>query len=76
MGVCKQQDVIHERQIYNVVEAFGLEEIASGHGLNNEISLKWDANTRWSSHFATLTNLILMHHSIIDFEILKWIQLC
>jgi len=40
LGVCKQQDVIHERQIYNVVEAFGLEEIASGHGLNNEISLK------------------------------------
>ncbi|CAI8612368.1 unnamed protein product [Vicia faba] len=47
-------------------------EIISGKGLNQETSLKRPADTRWSSHYATLVNLILMYSSVTGvLEMLK-----
>jgi hypothetical protein len=65
-GYCKRQDMLPENQIKNVKKALGVGEIASGQGLNQETSLKRPVDTQWSSHFATLTSLILMYDSIID----------
>ena len=50
--------MLRERQIENIREALGKGEIASGQGINQETNLKRAVDTRWSSHFATLTNLI------------------
>ncbi|CAJ2647832.1 unnamed protein product [Trifolium pratense] len=71
-GSCKRQDMLRENQIKNVKKALGTGEIASGQGLNQETSLKRPADTRWSSHFATLTNLILMYDSVVD--VLKFLR--
>jgi hypothetical protein len=64
-GYCKRQDMLPENQIKNVKKALGVGEIASGQGLNQETCVKRPADTRWSSHFATLTNLILIYDYVI-----------
>lgn len=71
-GSCKRNDMLLERQIIKVQDALENGEIVSGKGLNQETSLKRPTDTRWSSHFATLVNLILMYGSVTSvLEILK-----
>jgi len=69
---CKQHDVLRERQIVNVREALRKGKVPSGQDLDQEISLKQARDNRWSSHYVTLINLILMHSDITDvLEIVK-----
>ncbi|XP_024634822.2 zinc finger MYM-type protein 1-like [Medicago truncatula] len=65
-GSCKRTDMLRERQRICVKEALENGEIVSGRGLNQEPNMKRSVDTRWSSHFATLVNLILMYSSITD----------
>ncbi|PIA27274.1 hypothetical protein AQUCO_08100010v1 [Aquilegia coerulea] len=63
---CKRRDALREKKALRVMEAFGKGEIQSGKGLNQETSLKRSGDTRWSSHYGTLLNMILMFPSVID----------
>ena len=49
-----------------VIEALKNNEISTGHGLNQEMSLKRPGDTCWSSHYGALINLIHMFSSVID----------
>ncbi|PIA62155.1 hypothetical protein AQUCO_00200274v1 [Aquilegia coerulea] len=49
-----------------LMEAFEKGEIQSGKGLNQETNLKRSGDTRWSSHYSTLLNMIFMFPSVID----------
>ena len=61
-----------EKQVVKIKEALEKREIRIGRGLNQELSLKRSADTRWSSHYNTLINLILIYSEVIDvLEIVK-----
>ncbi|KAK9278524.1 hypothetical protein L1049_028092 [Liquidambar formosana] len=63
---CKRQDHQREKQANMVREAIDNGELASGRGLNQESSLQRAGDTRWGSHYASLTNLKAMFSSVID----------
>ncbi|KAH7688620.1 Ribonuclease H-like protein [Dioscorea alata] len=63
---CKRYDILRESQASRVVEALKNDELASGKGLNQEISLKRACDTRWGSHYGTLLNLIILFPFVID----------
>ncbi|XP_039142002.1 LOW QUALITY PROTEIN: zinc finger MYM-type protein 1-like [Dioscorea cayenensis subsp. rotundata] len=63
---CKRYDILRESQASRVAEALKNDELASGKGLNQEISLKRAGDTRWGSHYGTLLNLIILFPSVID----------
>ncbi|XP_039134155.1 uncharacterized protein LOC120271531 [Dioscorea cayenensis subsp. rotundata] len=63
---CKRYDILRESQAARVAEALKNDELASGKGLNQEISLKRASDTRWGSHYGTLLNLIILFLSVID----------
>ncbi|XP_039116605.1 zinc finger MYM-type protein 1-like [Dioscorea cayenensis subsp. rotundata] len=62
----KRYDILTESQASRVAEALKNDELASGKGLNQEISLKRASDTRWGSHYGTLLNLIILFPSVID----------
>jgi hypothetical protein len=71
-GSCKQNDMLHETQATRIKDELENGEIVSGRDLNQETNLKRPADTRWSFHYATLVNLILMYSSVTSvLEILK-----
>jgi len=63
---CKRRDTLREKRIAEVVEALQNNEIPTGCGLNQEMNLKRPGDTRWSSHYGAIINLILMFSSIIE----------
>jgi uncharacterized membrane protein len=63
---CKRRDTLREKRIAEVVEALQNNEIPTGRGLNQEMNLKRPGDTRWSSHYGAIINLILMFSSIIE----------
>ncbi|KAF8389668.1 hypothetical protein HHK36_024187 [Tetracentron sinense] len=67
---CKHHDILREKQVAKIIEALKNGELSSGHGLNQETSLKRVGDTRWGSHYDTLISLIIMFSSVTDvFEI-------
>ncbi|ESR65508.1 hypothetical protein CICLE_v10007751mg [Citrus x clementina] len=62
----KRRDILHEKHALAVIEALGKGELSSGQGLNQEITLKRPADTRWSSHYGTLMSIISMFPSVVD----------
>jgi hypothetical protein len=54
------------------LDALENREIVNGRGLNQEINLKWHANTRCNFHYVTLVNLILMYSSVTVTQFLKY----
>jgi len=64
--LCKHRDILREKQTAKVVEALQNNEISTGRGLNQEMNLKRLGETRWSSHYGSIINLILIFSSIID----------
>ncbi|XP_076883680.1 uncharacterized protein LOC143532532 [Bidens hawaiensis] len=68
----KRIDMIRESQKEKLKEAIGHEEVETGSGLNQEISLARAGDTRWSSHHKTLVRLVQLYPSII--EVLAYIQ--
>ncbi|XP_042009034.1 zinc finger MYM-type protein 1-like [Salvia splendens] len=65
-GSCKRRDILREKQIENIIKEIASDEISTGRGLNQEMSLKRPGDTRWSSHYGTLVNLIHLYSSIVD----------
>ncbi|KAG6418273.1 hypothetical protein SASPL_120474 [Salvia splendens] len=65
-GSCKRRDILREKQRENILEKIASDEITTGTGLNQEMSLKRPGDTRWSSHYGTLINLIHLFSSIAD----------
>ena len=65
-GSSKRQDLLREKQSEKVTEALEIGDIPSGKGLNQETTLKRAGDTRWSSHFGSLVNLIIMFSSTVD----------
>ncbi|XP_050945158.1 uncharacterized protein LOC127150698 [Cucumis melo] len=49
-----------------IFEALSNGEISSGRGLNQEIMIKRPEDTRWGSHYNTLTSLVTMFFSVVD----------
>ena len=63
---CKCRDILREKRNAEVIEALKNNEISTGRGLNQEMSLKRPRDTRWSSNYGALVNLIHMFSSVID----------
>ncbi|KAL4611456.1 hypothetical protein ACB092_08G124600 [Castanea dentata] len=57
---CKRHDILREKRNAEVIEALKNNEISTGRGLNQEMSLKRLGDTRWSSHYGALINIIHM----------------
>ncbi|XP_078178591.1 uncharacterized protein LOC144572793 [Carex rostrata] len=63
---CKKRDQLREKQLEKIVEALSNDEIVTGKGLNQEMSLARPCDTRWSSHYKTLNSLIILFSATID----------
>ncbi|KAJ4755524.1 zinc finger MYM-type-like protein [Rhynchospora pubera] len=62
---CKRRDKLREKRAAEVQEALGNDELSTGTGLNQEIGLARPVETRWSSHYKSLTNLTILFGSIM-----------
>ena len=65
-GSCKHRDMLREKQMEKVIEGIANDEIKTGKGLNQEMALKRPGDTRWSSHYGTLINLMHLFSSVVD----------
>lgn len=65
-GSSKRRDILREKQLEKVVTGIASGEISTGHGLNQEQTLKRPGDTRWSSHYGTIVSLKVMFSSVID----------
>ncbi|XP_042067181.1 zinc finger MYM-type protein 1-like [Salvia splendens] len=63
---CKRRDKLRQAEHEKIVKSLESEEIKSGRGLNQEMSLRRPGDTRWGSHFTTLLRLKGMWSSIIE----------
>jgi Domain of unknown function (DUF4371) len=55
---CKRQDKLRESQVVEIAKALINGEIEMGSGLNQELGLSRAGETRWGSHYGSITNLI------------------
>ncbi|KAL6554076.1 hypothetical protein OROMI_019749 [Orobanche minor] len=65
-GSCKRRDLFRESQKEKMEEGIANDEINTGRGLNQEMALKRPGDTRWSSHYGTLINLMHLFSSVVD----------
>jgi hypothetical protein len=64
---CKRQDKLRESQKKNLED-----DLATGSGLNQEMSLSRPGDTRWNSHYKTLDRLITLYPSVM--EVLEYVE--
>ena len=69
---CKRKDKLRENHREEVRKAIGKGEIATGSGLNQELSLQRPGDTRWNSHYTTLLSLSKMFPSVI--KVLEYVE--
>ncbi|XP_021724324.1 zinc finger MYM-type protein 1-like [Chenopodium quinoa] len=62
---CKRREMIRQNQAQEVARALDVGDIVSGSGLNQELGLKRPGDTRWSSHYKSLSNIILLFPTIV-----------
>ncbi|XP_021759793.1 zinc finger MYM-type protein 1-like [Chenopodium quinoa] len=62
---CKRKEMIREIQSQHVLEALDLGEIESGQGLNQELGLGRPGDTRWGSHYKTVSNVTSLYSTIV-----------
>jgi len=62
----KRRDILREKQLLSVVEALENDDLPSGQGQNQEITLKRFGDTRWGSHYGTLLRIISLFPHIIS----------
>ncbi|KAL6521902.1 hypothetical protein OROMI_031779 [Orobanche minor] len=65
-GSPKRMAVLRKKQAEHLLEALESGECESGKGLNQELGLSRPGDTRWSSHFKTISNVLALYPSIID----------
>ncbi|PIN11338.1 hypothetical protein CDL12_16064 [Handroanthus impetiginosus] len=63
---CKRRDILRQKQLDKISEELGKYEISSGQGLNQETTLKRPSDTRWGSHYGTLSSLLDMFSPVTD----------
>ena len=63
---CKRRDILRDKQLLSVVEALENDDLPSGQGQNQEITLKRFGDTRWGSHYGTLLRIISLFPHIIS----------
>ncbi|XP_050878884.1 uncharacterized protein LOC127082700 [Lathyrus oleraceus] len=63
---CKRRDILRESQATKVKQALEHGEISSMRGLNQEMTIKKAEETRWSSHYRTLLNIVSLFSSMIN----------
>jgi Domain of unknown function (DUF4371) len=66
---CKRHDKLCEKQAAKIKEALEDGDLPTRRGLNQETGLARPGDTRWSSHYKSMVNLLLMFDSIL--EVLK-----
>ncbi|XP_023772425.1 uncharacterized protein LOC111921067 [Lactuca sativa] len=65
-GSCKRQDMLRESQREKVQKSIGNSELETGRGLNQESSLVRVGDTRWGSHFKTITSLMNLFPEVVN----------
>lgn len=61
----KRHDILREKQVLKVIEALKNGELSSRQGLNQETEIKRSCDFRWSSHYGTLINFIVLYFWMI-----------
>ena len=69
---CKRKDMIRESHKDRIQVEIGNEEIVTGKGLNQEISLVQAGDTRWNSHHKTIMSLIALFPEVV--KVLEYVQ--
>ncbi|XP_021727175.1 zinc finger MYM-type protein 1-like [Chenopodium quinoa] len=62
---CKRREMIREIQSQHILQALELGEIESGQGLNQEHGLGRPGDTRWGSHYKTVSNVTALYATIV-----------
>ncbi|WVZ55239.1 hypothetical protein U9M48_005925 [Paspalum notatum var. saurae] len=63
---CKRHDMLRNTRLENIMKAIDCGELQTGSGLNKEMGLPRPGETRWGSHYKTVSNLIAMYSTIRD----------
>jgi hypothetical protein len=63
---CKRFNKLREMQKIKIVKAISNEEISTRSSLNQEMCLARPCDTRWISHYKTLTNLLKLFSVMIE----------
>ena len=61
----KRRDILREAQSNEILKGLESGELKTGRGLNQEMGLKRAGDTRWSSQYQSLLNLIFLYSSVI-----------
>ncbi|KAJ9565413.1 hypothetical protein OSB04_001379 [Centaurea solstitialis] len=69
---CKRKDMLRESHKDRIQEQIGNDEIETGKGLNQEISLVRAGDTRWNSHLRTIMSLIALFQDVIN--VLEYVE--
>ncbi|XP_057428022.1 uncharacterized protein LOC130721274 [Lotus japonicus] len=62
----KRQELLRDKQVSQFAKLLEEGEIETGSGLNQESSIARAGDTRWGSHFRTLTRLMTLYGAIIE----------
>jgi hypothetical protein len=68
---CKRKDMIREKHREEVIKAIGSGRISTGTGKNQDQTLQRAGDTRWGSHYRTLSGLVKLFTATIS--ILKYV---
>ncbi|XP_042032437.1 uncharacterized protein LOC121779175 [Salvia splendens] len=63
---CKRREMIREIQAQKIAKALEVDELKTWTGLNQELGLKRPGDTRWSSHYKTLLNVMDLFSAIVN----------
>ena len=69
---CKRKDMIRQSHQEKVKQAISNDEIDTGTGLNQEVTLQRAGETRWGSHYKTLLRLVELFSSVV--EVLEYVE--
>ncbi|KAL2586489.1 hypothetical protein AAZV13_13G057800 [Glycine max] len=62
----KRQELLRDKQVSQFAKLIEEGQIETGNGLNQESSIARAGDTRWGSHFRTLTSLMTIYGAIIE----------
>jgi hypothetical protein len=71
-GSCKRKDMIREKHRDDIQKAIGSGQISTSTWLNQDQTLKIAGDTRWGSHYRTLSSIVKLFPSII--LVLKYVE--
>ncbi|KAH9801959.1 TTF-type domain-containing protein [Citrus sinensis] len=66
---CKRRDILREKQLLSVVEALENDDLPSGQGQNQEITLKHFGDTCWGSHYDLQLQELNNHFNKVNMEL-------